>query len=843
MLEYDRAVRSMPLKFLNISAAFCFAALGSFLATPALAQSISFAKTVNIAAGGSAPHALAAGDFNGDGKLDLVAANFIGKNVTLLLGTGSGTFAAPTPITTFSTGPVAIVAADFDGDGNLDLAIANDVDANVYILRGRGDGTFANAPTVGLGLTASDIHNHSFAVGDFNGDGMLDIAVTSDVGATNGLSILLGNGDGTFSTPTPPTTAKRPQFVTAADFDLDGKLDLLLTNAQDAYFFHGNGDGTFAATPGDLSQGSSPRYVATGDFNRDGIPDIIIASSDSKKIIIRMGNGDGSFTSGSDRTTSNFPQSILVGDFNGDGKLDLAVTGSTNTVAILSGDGDGTFTGGSSFAIKSPAVTAVAGDFNGDGRLDIVAGSSSSVLSILLNASAFTFGGALAAKTDFALTADAGGHPATDPLSIAAGDFDNDGNLDLAVANSVTSNVSVFLGNGAGSLTLTTASPFDAGTGASAIAVGDFNRDGVLDLAVVNSGAGNVSIFIGNGDGTFDPASTPTVGVGTTPVAAVTGDWDGDGKLDLAVANSGDDTVSILLGNGDGTFTASGAPSTGAGPHGVAVGDFNGDGKLDLAVANQTDGSVSILLGTGSGTFAAHSDFTADTGSVSVAAGDFNGDGILDLAVANSGNDNVSILIGNGDGTFDPAVNFAAGNSPSALLAADFNRDGVLDLAVSNRLDDTVSILIGNGAGSFSGAFFGSPFAVGSAPAALAAGDFDGDGRLDVATANQNTDNVSVLLNTAPPPTILSPAASDVWTITTVKTIRWSFNGGGATVNILLSRDGGAFKTIVKKTPNDGSQSWTVTGPATSVNGAVIRVCSTAKGGPCAPDSDPFTIQ
>jgi hypothetical protein len=834
--------------FSKIAIVVFLAALTSFLATPALAQSISFVKAVNTSAGGSGPRALAAGDFNGDGKTDLVVANFIGKNVTLLLGNGSGTFNPPSTIKTFSGGgPVAIVAADFDGDGNLDLAVANDADANVYVLLGNGNGTFANAIITSLGLTASDIHNHSFAVGDFDGNGKVDLAVTSDVGAS-GLSILLGNGDGTFSTPAPPTTAKRAQFVTTADFDGDGILDLVLTNAANAYFFQGKGDGTFAAAL-DLNQGSSPLYVAVGDFNRDGIPDIVITSNDSKKIMIRMGNGDGTFTAGSDRTTSNFPKFILTGDFNGDGKLDLAVTGSTNNVAMLMGDGDGTFTGGSSFAIKSPSVTAAAGDFNGDGRLDIVAGNSSSTtVAILVNASAITFSGALGTKTDFLLTADAGLHPATAPLGIATGDFNNDGKLDLAVANSGTSNVSIFLGDGAGSFTLTSASPFNAGTGAAAIAVGDFNGDGVLDLAVVNSGAGNVSIFIGSilPDHTYAVASTATITVGNGPASIAVGDFNRDGILDLAVANHTDGNVTILLGDGLGGFTEEPTTSpftVGAGPHGIITADFNGDGKLDLAVANETDGSVSILLGTGSGTFAAHSDFAADTGSVSVAAGDFDGDGILDLAVANSGNHDVSILIGNGNGTFHPAVNFNVGNSPSAVAAGDFNRDGVLDLAVSNQADDNVSILIGNGSGSFSGAFFGSPFATGDGPSALVAGDFDGDGRLDVATANQNSDNVSVLLNTAPPPVVLSPAASDVWTITTVKTIRWSFNGGGAAVNILLSRDGVTFKTIIKKTPNDGSQNWTVTGPATAGNTAIIRICSTTKGGPCAPDSDPFTIQ
>src|SRR5262249_14539320 len=157
--------------------------------------------------------------------------------------------------------------------------------------------------------------------------------------------------------------------------------------------------------------------------------------------------------------------------------------------------------------------------------------------------------------------------PATEPLGIAAGDFNDDGNLDLAVANAGTNNVSILLGVGDG--TFGAATNFNVGTAPAALAVGDFNGDGKLDLAVANCGVdNNVSILLGDGNGSFSPASTPTVGVGTTPIAIAVGDFNGDGVLDLAVVNSGDNNISILLGNGDGTFAAAGPFSTGAGPHG-----------------------------------------------------------------------------------------------------------------------------------------------------------------------------------------------------------------------------------------------------------------------------------
>ncbi len=266
---------------------------------------------------------------------------------------------------------------------------------------------------------------------------------------------------------------------------------------------------------------------------------------------------------------------------------------------------------------------------------------------------------------------------------------------------------------------------------------------------------------------------------------------------------------------------------------------------LDLAVANSGDDNVTILLGDGVGAFTepTGSPFAAGTGPLSVAAGDFDGDGVLDLAVANNGSDNVSVLLGVGDGTFGAAVNFGAGAAPSSVVLADLDRDGKLDLAVANSGDDDVTILFGDGAGAFPATLatiFGSPFDVGLNPRALAAGDFDGDGRPDLAAANQDSDNVSILLNTAPPPTVLAPQSGDVWTLGSTQTIRWVFAGGGDFVNVQLSRNGGAtFTTILKKTPNDGSQAFRVSGAAAAT--AQIRVC-TPKPITCAPVSGNFSI-
>jgi len=252
------------------------------------------------------------------------------------------------------------------------------------------------------------------------------------------------------------------------------------------------------------------------------------------------------------------------------------------------------------------------------------------------------------------------------------------------------------------SISFIAATNFAAGNGPSSVAAGDFNGDGQLDLAVANSNSNNVSILLGNGNGIFGAATNFGVAGNVLP-SVVVGDFNGDGRLDLAVANSNSNNVSILLGNGNGTFgAATNFGVAGNVPRSVVVGDFNADGRQDLAVANLISNNVSILLGNGNGTFGAATNFAAGNGPLSVVVGDFNGDGRQDLAVVNTFSNNVSILLGNGNGTFGVATNFATGNGPLSVAVGDFNGDGRQDLAVANSNSNNVSILL-NGTGFATG--------------------------------------------------------------------------------------------------------------------------------------------
>ncbi|MGH9708808.1 MAG: FG-GAP-like repeat-containing protein [Candidatus Acidiferrales bacterium] len=270
------------------------------------------------------------------------------------------------------------------------------------------------------------------------------------------------------------------------------------------------------------------------------------------------------------------------------------------------------------------------------------------------------------------------------------------------------------------------------GSKPSGIAVADFNGDGRLDFAVPNANDNSVSVMIARADGTFAPKVDYPVG--NAPMGLVAVDLNGDGKIDLAVVNSADNTVSILLGVGDGTFQTQRLVPAGMNPVAIAAGDYNGDGHVDLAVANQTDNSLSIFLGKGDATFTGPVSVPTNAAPFSVLSGDWNNDGKTDLVVlAGTGSsDSVSLLISKGDGTFSTTT-LVTGESIGGMALADFNGDGYLDIALTNLFTNTVSILLGNGVTAPSGAQFDASNSFGAPPQSIVAGDFNGDGKIDIA--------------------------------------------------------------------------------------------------------------
>jgi uncharacterized protein (TIGR03437 family) len=370
------------------------------------------------------------------------------------------------------------------------------------------------------------------------------------------------------------------------------------------------------------------------------------------------------------------------------------------------------------------------------------------------------------------------------PQWVAVGDFNGDGNPDLVTANTGNS-VTVFLGDGTGSFMPVAGNPFAVGANPDSVAVGDFNGDGNLDIVTANSGDNTITVLLGNGSGGFAPAGSSPFAVGTNPASVAVADFNGDGKPDIVTANTGADDVTVLLGNGSGGFAAAqGSPfPVGLFPHSVAVGDFNGDGKPDIVTANSGNNTVKILLGTGSGGFTGGGAFPAGSFPQSVAVMDFNGDGKLDIVAANSGSHSVTVLLGNGSGGFAAAIGspFAVGMNPQSVIAVDVNGDGKPDIVTANSGDNTVTVLLGNGLGGFNAAG-GSPFAAGVTPVSLVAGDFNGDGRTDIAVANIGSDAVTVLLGIqAATSSVLSTTAGSTITFGTSVPLTLAVTGGFST--------------------------------------------------------------
>ena len=328
-------------------------------------------------------------------------------------------------------------------------------------------------------------------------------------------------------------------------------MDLAIAFSKGVTVLLGNGMGGFTAAPDSpLPAGQGPASVAAVDFNGDGKPGLAIGNNGSNNVTVLLNitpdaNLNWQFTPapGSPFATGNLPLSVAVGDFNGDGRPDLATANrQDNTVTVLLGTGTGAFT---------PAPT-----------------------------SPFPVG--------------------VGPQSVAVGDFNGDSKPDLAVANTDDNTVTVLLGDGTGGFTAAPGSPFPVGTYPESVAVGDFNRDGKLDLAIANAGSNNVTVLLGDGAGGFAAASGSPLPVGAFPLSVVVEDFNGDHALDLATSNWGDGTVSVLLGNGNGTFQNAVSFPAGQSPEYFAAGDFNGDHKPDLAVPLYGGGTnqVAVLLNT-----------------------------------------------------------------------------------------------------------------------------------------------------------------------------------------------------------------------------------------------------
>ena len=735
---------------------------------------LSFIAPINYPADGGP---VVAGDFTGHGHVDLAVLN--GLTAGVLPGNGDGTFQPELPSVAIPGPRIAgVAAADLTGNGILDLVLTHDDETlsshTISVLLGNGDGTF-QAP---VNYEAGN-NPHGVAIGDFTGSGIPDIVVTNQgafvhdqfqPGTT--VTVLLGNGDGTFQAPRAFDTGVTPESIAVGDFTGDGRLSIVTadngftTVPSDASFLRGNGDGTFQ-DPVSLSLGMPgvARSLAVTDLNGDGHLDIVTASASDGggTVSVFLGRGNGTFQNTLTFPVSNDPGFLVtrmaLGDFSGSGHLDVAVTGilgSTPPVGlyVLPGNGDGTFQAPTPIGTQQ-GITPVVGDFNGDGIDDLAVSSGSaasggSSVAILLGQPGSFF----AFPSKFLAGAGA--------TSIQSADLNGDGFADLVTANSQDNTVSVSLANGDG--TFQPPVTYAVGQDPESLVLADVNGDGIPDLVVLNLGDNTVSVLLGNGDSSFQPAQTIALNIPNTftPVRVAVGDFTGHGTLDIAVLQTFQlhdrAGVLILRGNGDGTFFQDpNLPDEslnlgifdGFGNYIFQVADLRHNGTLDLVYGGGGN-SVFVALGNGDGTFRQPQFLRFQDVPTSVTVADLTGDGILDLVVTTRSaqfapSNSVFVLLGNGDGTFQAPVGYAVPGPSFAAVVADFNGDGIPDIAVEGG--DKVNALPGNGDGTFGPRTSYLVGVVAGLSGSMTAGDFNGEGALDLAMANSFNGAVTVVLN------------------------------------------------------------------------------------------------
>jgi len=689
---------------------------------------------------GSNPAASVTADLNGDGIPDVAVANQSSSTIALFMGNGDGTFR---PLVSHITGsqPLRVIAADLNKDGWLDLVTVNYGGGSLSVFMATGSGEYAAASTVGLFASPLDV-----VAGDFTGDGKLDLAVPSPQG--NSVSILPGNGNGTFGQALSTNTDYYPDRLVAADFNGDGKLDLALTTYFSFYtVLLGAGDGTFS-TKANYSTTYRTLQIAAGDLSSDGKQDLVVVTADiasgagTCSTLVLQGGGDGTFSAQTPLPCGTFPQALTLADLNADTNRDILVlSDSGDNLYLFLGNGNSTFQTALQHDTPKLASALAVADFNSDDRLDIGLSSfNDSTFTIFPQNANGTFAGAPAAS----FTADGL------PVSLAAGDFNKDGHLDVAGSINISNKAVAYYGNGGGSLTSRTPLPLINQQNnyiPSGILAADLNNDGSSDIVTAGYGTITIAAALSTTGNAF---MTPTFyQADTAQQRAASGDFNGDGNLDVVVANTysafGND-ISLFLGNGDGTFQTGRIFAAGANSYDVVADDFNGDGSSDLAVVN-TSGTVSILLGNGNGNLAAPVAYPVGTAPYYASSGDFNRDGKRDLTVSNSNDGTVSILSGNGDGTFQAAVDFPAGGAPKQLITTDLNGDGLEDLITANGHGGYITALLGKGDGTFLPAqHFWS-----NSTSTLTTGIFSGSGRIDIAVADGRRGGVKLLSNTSEP--------------------------------------------------------------------------------------------
>lgn len=609
-----------------VAAAFSFQAVAAFSATTSNVEHkvITYFNQGNGTFGTSTEYtfdaqsdALTLADVNRDGRPDAVfSGGYVSSGITVLLNQGNGTLGQPINYGTGTTG-YNLTQRDLNGDGAIDFILTDQYPGSFSVFLNDGNGAFGTPTTYSLG----DYYGN-FLVGDLTSDGRPEI-IAYNAYQKNQIAILNNNGDGTFASPTLFATSGQPISVGLGDLSNDGNSYLIVNSfipktagmSEDRYYlttYLNDGQGNLSYKT-QVNVGARINDIQLRDLNGDGKVDILGSRTQidpfytyittAQDEVVLLGNGDGTLQDVNSMPAMGFSnlsginaEPLAVGDFNNDGITDTArVDVGTAAISIVLRGSDGYVASTQSFVAGYVPKALKSVDLNGDGALDLVAtiSGTENYVAVLMNQGDGKF---KLQPIHYAV--------GTDPRSVVAADLNGDGRADIATANLGDSSVSVLYGNGDGTFAPQVIYSMAVGSAPTAIAVGDENLDGRLDIFVARPNSSEISVFEQQQNGQF--ALTQSYSVGWSPASIALADVNGDGTVDMVTANYGG-SLSVLYGKTGGGFEAATSYNLTHRPTVVKIADFNMDGFLDLASISPEVSMFTVLLGNSSGHFSSAS--------------------------------------------------------------------------------------------------------------------------------------------------------------------------------------------------------------------------------------------
>ncbi|WP_020532789.1 fibronectin type III domain-containing protein [Flexithrix dorotheae] len=742
--------------------------------------------------GSSNPLCIAAGDINDDGLVDLIAG---GNNQIEIFYRTSENDGFEVPVSfAVTSSPEKIVITDFNLDGLLDLVSVGTGDPGYAAVFIRKPDNTDFQP-----VEEFDIVSNAFGLGisDMNADGFMDI-VASGTGAGGLVSILFWNDAiGSFDPAFEVSLGETPYGLVTGDFNRDGFNDFAISMEQSTdnlKVYLRNNENTDFDEGNVFTIGESPNTISIGDFNNDNYFDVVGVNSFNDEITVIFGDGSGNFSGAMPFPTGSFPLDMAIGDYNGDGNQDIAVANSLdNSVRILAGDGNGEFPTMEDFFVNDTPEGITTADFNQDGKPDIATSNSgTSDISLLYTKPEFEVRSIspnqntsnLPVITDNDIIIEF-----NQKLAPSAGQIDNipirgrysglvtdvstfindsivritprpsvqdflpGERVDFTVSRKVLNDVGdslqgrgsaqFFMGAEKAPLQFEEWTPFVTNDEPVKVLAADFNNDRIVDLVTLNKTAETASIALNDGFGDF--SDNGEISLFNSPIDFVVGDFDNNGSPDLAFLNNNTEEIQIEFNDGSGNFSSGDILPLpgGSDPRFITTFDFDVDGDLDFVVTRAGDEIFSVLRNDGYGSFFPEEEFlSGGSFPADIVNADFDNDGILDFAIANRSSDQLIIYFKEKDNSFSPVA--ITTSSIEHLATGDFNNDGLMDLVWSNNLNNDTRVHLNNDNRTFN-----PPFTVSVAgiPASLAVTDIDGNGWMDIISANPAENNISILAN------------------------------------------------------------------------------------------------